>query len=52
MKYEFLPHALKRMSERVISRKLVTEALKFPTKVSSNRRGRQLVKKCLVHTQG
>ncbi len=45
MKYEFLPHARKRMAERSISRKLVIDALKFPTKISLNRQGRQLVKK-------
>lgn len=48
MKYEFSPHARKRMEERSISEKLVVEALKFPTKISSDKRGRQLVKKLYI----
>ncbi|MDP3764483.1 MAG: DUF4258 domain-containing protein [bacterium] len=45
MRYEFLPHAKKRMAERAISRKLIVDALNFPTKIASDRRGRRLVKK-------
>ena len=52
MKYEFLPHARKRMAERTISRKLVIDALRFPTKISSNRQGRQLIKKLYTGKRG
>lgn len=45
MKFEFSPHAQKRMRERSISKKLIIDALEFPTKISSDRRGRQLIKK-------
>ncbi len=45
MKYEFLSHARRRMAERSISRKLVVDALNFPTKIASDKRGRRLVKK-------
>ncbi|MBI2465911.1 MAG: DUF4258 domain-containing protein [Candidatus Sungbacteria bacterium] len=45
MKFEFSPHAQKRIKERSISKKLVTNALEFPTRISSDKHGRQLVKK-------
>lgn len=52
MKYDFLPHARKRMAEKSISKKLVVDALKFPTKISSNRQGRQLVKRLYTSRKG
>ena len=33
------------MRERSISKRLIIDALEFPTRISSNRQGRQLVKK-------
>ncbi len=45
MKFEFSSHAQKRMRERAISKKSIIEALEFPTRISSDKHGRQLVKK-------
>ncbi|MBI4119161.1 MAG: DUF4258 domain-containing protein [Parcubacteria group bacterium] len=50
MKFEFSPHAQKRMRERSISKKSVIEALEFPTIISSDKHSRQLVKK--LYTKG
>ena len=36
------------MRERSISEGLIVEALKFPTKISSDKQGRQLVKKLYI----
>lgn len=40
------------MAERAISKKLVIDALKFPTKISSNKQSRQLVKKLYTNRKG
>jgi hypothetical protein len=45
MRYELTFHARKRMKERVISEKLIQDALRLPTKVSVDQDGTWLYKK-------
>ena len=50
MRYVIKPHARKRMRERLISEAVVADALKNPTKVGYDTKGRLLIKK--LYTRG
>jgi hypothetical protein len=45
MRYVLKPHAIERMKERAISKKLIEETLRFPTKILYDDKGRILFKK-------
>jgi len=45
MNFYLTPHAKKRMKDRAISQEFITDALRIPTKIMYDEKGRILVKK-------